>query len=108
MVAIEYMKTEPRPSEILEAITTFADNVDRRLEHLETDVGQLKSDMVNVKSQMVTKSYLDDKLCDLKGDMVSMLRKEDQKANRLVNILAENQVLTPSQAKDVLSFKVFP
>jgi hypothetical protein len=108
--------------EILEAIGTFAEQVDLRFERIEgdlsslkkdvsslkTDMSSMKTDMVSVKSQMVTKSYLDDKLADLKGDMVSMLRKEDKKVNKLIDVLAEKAVLTPGEAKQVLANKVFP
>ena len=38
----------------------------------------LKQEMTSIKSQMVTKSYLDDKLADLRGDLVVLTRKRTQ------------------------------
>jgi len=114
VIAINHMEDNAK-HEILEAISEFADQVDRRFERIESDIGSLKSEVGNLKSEigtikatMVTKSYLDDKLADLKGDMVSMLRKEDQKANRLIGIMAEKRLLTPAETQDVLSFRPFP
>ncbi|MFA4954570.1 MAG: hypothetical protein WC641_04615 [Patescibacteria group bacterium] len=87
--------------EILEAIGSFAEQVDRRFDKIEGRVGRMEV-------SMVTKSYLDDKLADLKGDMVSMLRKEDQKVNRLVCVMTSKGSLTPAETKEVLSFRPFP
>jgi hypothetical protein len=87
--------------EILDAIGTFAEQVDIRFDAVDRRFEK-------IESQMVTKSYLDDKLGDLKGDMVVMLRKEDQKVNRLVGVLAEKGALTSVETRDVLSFRPFP
>lgn len=40
---------------------------------------------------MVTKDYLDDKLADLKGDLVVLMRKEDAKLQALVDVLQKTQ-----------------
>ena len=40
-------------------------------------------------AQLPTKSYLDDKLADLEGDLIKKLRKEDEKVNRLAEILKQ-------------------
>lgn len=102
-------------NDILEAISTFAeqvdqrfDDVDSRFEGIDTRFLGLESRLTRVEATMVTKSYLDDKLGDLKGDLVSLLRKEDQKVNRFISVLSEKRVLAPAESKDILSFKVFP
>lgn len=100
MIAIEYMDHGDK-EEILEAIGAFAEQVDVRLDKLE-------SRLTHVEATMVTKSYLDDKLGDLKGDMVALVRKEDQKMNRLIGVLVEKAAVTPTEVKDVLSFRPFP
>jgi len=74
VIAMEYMEDTSK-HEILEAIGLLADQV----EDIRTDVSSLKSDMTVVKATMVTKSYLDDKLGDFKGDMVRFVRTEDAK-----------------------------
>jgi predicted nucleic acid-binding Zn-ribbon protein len=108
MIAVEYMTAEISNGEILEALQEFAGHVDEKFSHVDKQFSEIRSEIGGMKSQMVTKSYLDDKLADLKGDMTSMIRKEDQKMNRLVNVLAEKRVLSIPETKDVLSFKVFP
>ena len=101
--------------QILEVISEFATQVDQRFDRIENEVGGMKSEMGSMKTEigaikatMVTKSYLDDKLADFKGDMVSMLRKEDQKVNRLVGVMGEKKLLTAAETRDVLSFRPFP
>jgi len=115
--------------EILEAISAFAEQVDagfdaidrrfdgvdqrflaidQRFVSADKRVDGLESRLGRIEATMVTKSYLDGKRGDLKGDMVALVRKEDQKMNRLIGILAEKTVVTPTEAKDVLSFRPFP
>jgi len=57
---------------------------------------------------MVTKDYLDEKLADLRGDLVVLTRKEDAKVRTLVEILRERKVLTDDDAKRILSMEPFP
>lgn len=96
---------------VLEAISGLADHVegiDTRLTRVESSLTQVDTRLVRVEATMVTKSYLDDKLGGLKGDMVSMVRKEDEKVNGLVSVLAKKSVLTPREAKEALSIRLFP
>jgi len=53
------MMEETTKNEILKAINDFSTN--------------------KVEATMVTKDYLDDKLSDLRGDLVVLMRKEDKK-----------------------------
>ena len=39
-------------------------------EGIKKDVGTLKKDVTKIRATMVTKSYLDDKVADLRGDTV--------------------------------------
>lgn len=55
--------------EILEAIQTFAGDVDARF-------GFVEKRLTRLEALMVTKDYLDEKLWDLRGDMVAMMRRE--------------------------------
>ncbi len=63
--------------DILDAIGLFAEQVDCRFDHIESEIVGMKSEIVGIKAHMVTKSYLDDKLADLKGDMIAFIRRED-------------------------------
>jgi predicted nucleic acid-binding Zn-ribbon protein len=109
------MPKETTNEEILQAINDFAGHTEKRFDNLETDVNQLKTDvsllktdMTHVKSSMVTKDYLDDKLADLRGDLVVLTRKEDHKVAALVDILKQRKVLTEADAKKIMSMEPFP
>lgn len=52
--------------------------------------------------------HVDDKLADLKGDLVLLARKEDRKLGSVVELLAEKQVFTASDAKGVFQMEPFP
>lgn len=46
---------------------------------------------------MVTKDYLDDKLADLKGDILTVIRKEDRRVSSLIGILRKKNVLNDDE-----------
>lgn len=80
--------TQAAMQEILEVIHVFSDNMDRRFEGVETRLTSVEVELTGVKNrltnieedlthvkatvktQMVTKDYLDEKLWDLQGAMV--------------------------------------
>jgi len=64
--------------------------------------------LTDIQTQMVTKAYLDDKLSDLSGDLITKLRKEDQKVNRLLDILRTKNVLSESDIRELGNLVVFP
>lgn len=95
------MNQQPTNQDILTAINTFATDTEHRFQDLETDVEK-------IKSEMVTKDYLDEKLSDLRGDLVVLVRKEDRKLTALVGVLKEKSVITPNEAQQVLMLEPFP
>jgi hypothetical protein len=68
----------------------------------------LEPTLTTIQNQMVTKAYLDDKLADLSGDLVTKLKKEDEKVNRLLDILRMKNVLSDSDIKELSNLMVFP
>ena len=88
-------------NEILEAIGEFSNRVDQELTSIKGEIAQ-------IKSTMVTKDYLDDKLLNMKGDMVVMMRKEDEKVKLLVNLLNKKNVLSDIEAKSIFALEPFP
>lgn len=77
---------EPTNYEILEAINGYATSNDKRMASLELEI-------VSMKALMVTKDYLDDKLADLRGDILTVIRKEDSRLTTLVEILHTKKIL---------------
>ena len=110
------LSTEDQPTnqEILEAINGFATSTEKQFQGLESTVSSLdtKVDSLNkrvghLENQMVTKDYLDEKLSDLRGDLVVLVRKEDQKVAKLVDILKGKNILDDSDVQLILSLEPF-
>jgi chromosome segregation ATPase len=87
-------------NEILEAIQAFAEQNDCRLNTIE-------SEMVSMKSQMVTKDYLDNKLTDLRSDLIVLTRKENTKLSVLVEELVVSKSLSRKSADRILLMEPF-
>ncbi len=88
-------------NEILEAINDFSTHVDDRFDGVESRLNK-------VESTMVTKDYLDEKLSDLRGDLVVLVRKEDRKLAATLEILVERSVITEDDARRILELEPFP
>lgn len=87
------MEKETTNNEILGAINEFSTRVDERFNKIE--------------SVMVTKDYLDEKLADLRGDLVVLIRKEDTKVKKLVDILLKRNIITEAESKEIFTMEPF-
>ena len=94
------MEKETSKNEILEAINEFSNRVDEKFVKVDERLAK-------IKSTMVTKDYLDDKLADLRGDLVVLMRKEDTKMIKLVEILKRRAIITEAEEKEILSMEQF-
>lgn len=130
------MNGEPNIQDVLEAISDFSKNVDERFDSLETDVsilkkdvgtlkqdvgilkqdigilkqdyGTMKKDVGVLKTAVVTKDYLDEKIADLRGDLVTLSRKGNRKFEAAIHELVLEGNLKPHAAKEILSMEPFP
>ena len=111
-------KNEPTTTDILEAINSFSfdndkrfDKLENRLELFENKTNQhfekIDNDLKAIKSTMVTKGYLDEKLSDLRGDLSVLIRKEDTKVKELVNILVKKKVLNEKDQEKLFKMEPF-
>ncbi|MBI5732208.1 MAG: hypothetical protein HY982_02505 [Candidatus Magasanikbacteria bacterium] len=73
---------------------------------LKTDVSELRQDMMKMKLDLI--DAMDDKLADLKGDIVMLTRKEDKKVVSLIGLLKQKQVISENEAKALLTLEPFP
>ena len=89
-------------------ITPQFQGVNERLDKVESRLDGVENRLNGVESQMVTKTYLDDKLADLEGGTVARQRKEDQKVNLLIQILENKKVLEETDVKQLQEFQIFP
>lgn len=94
------METQDK-QEILQAINSFANHVEGRFDAMDTC-------LTRVEALMVTKDYLDDKLADLKGDLVVLTRREDEALGELVQTLYERETLTADDVARVNHLRPFP
>ena len=78
-----------------------------------------KEELMEVKNQMATKvdlnkhklevqDFINDKLADLKGDLVILTRKEDKKLLSLAEILYNKKVLNKKELNELTSLEPFP
>ena len=96
---------ENNHSEVLEAIHELANQVDQRFSDLET---RMDKRFTKIEAVMVTKDYLDDKLADLKGDLIVKQRKIEDRINALVNVLSDKNLLQSADVKLLSDLRVFP
>lgn len=59
-------------------------------------------------TELGLKDHIDDKLADLKGDLIILMRKEDYKLLYLVKLLKEKKVISDEEVKELISMEPFP
>ena len=100
-------QSETTIDDVLGAIHGFAIDVQEKFNKIDVRLDKVEKDIVTIKSTMVTKSYLDDKLADLRGDIVVIVRKEDTKLKSLVEILLKKKILSEDEVKTVYALEPF-
>lgn len=100
--------------EILGAINEFSNRVDekfeaveKRFEGIDKRFEKVENKITEMESKMVTKDYLDEKLADLRGDLVVLTRKEDKKLGKLIEILSNKQVISEQDKQELLAMEPF-
>ena len=88
-------------------ITDF-DGLVEFLEDKFDGIGQKFSEIDDKINQLPTKSYLDDKIAGLEGGLITKLRKEDDKMNRLLEIMKQKNLLSESEVAELANLVVFP
>ena len=86
----EHMVTK---EELNQRLGALSDSVDSRFESVHSRFGRLDHDL---------RDYIDRKLTELKGDLISLLRKGDAKAIELIKTLQRKKVLTAKEADRLL------
>ncbi len=90
--------------EIIEAMNGYSQGVEKRFDAIDGRFNKaderfdkVETRLGKIESTMVTKDYLneklDDKMADLRGDLVVLMRKEDTKLKELVDILHQKRIL---------------
>lgn len=108
--------------EILETLNVFSghiddkfinidqkfENIDQKFDNIDNKFDKIDKRLNRVESLMVTKDYLDDKLADLRGDLIVSMRKGDTKFVALLKVLKHKAVISKTEAEKILSMEPFP
>ncbi|MEW6408252.1 MAG: hypothetical protein AB1465_06210 [Patescibacteria group bacterium] len=80
------------------------EKIEGRMDGLEKRMGNLE----NKVDALPDKDFVIDNMGSLKDSFVLIVRKEDEKLNKLVEILKTKNVLTDNDLKSLSEFRVFP
>lgn len=83
------------------------DNLEVKVDNLKVKVDKLDNRVGKLESGMVTKDYLDEKIADLKGDLIVKGRQESQRTDKIVQVLSENKLLNTKQANELADLKAY-
>ncbi len=89
----------------LQGVKTDLQSVKTDLQAVKTD---LQADIDSVRNQMVTKSFMTDKMINLKSDLIVMMRKRDEKLEKVVDKLGEKKIFNSKDIKEIKSMEASP
>lgn len=105
---VTFIKDNAVAKEEFDGLRSDVSGVRSDVSSLKTDVKGLVQRVDKIEATMVTKNYLDDKLVDVKGDIIAELRHEDKKVVALIEVLRNRNVISSDEAKGILGMKPFP
>ena len=117
LLAINSFKIEISETidDVLSAINSFSTRVDERMDVLDgdtkdvnNDISEMRTDLNKVQSQMVTKDYLDKRVSEMKGESISLVRKEDAKLATTIELLKKKEILSEQEQNVLLRMEPFP
>lgn len=94
-------------TDILEIVNFIQENAVTK-EEFEQKTAKMDQAITKIGSTMANKDFVTEKLSDLQGNIVVLMRKEDTKLKALVDILEEKQVLNQEDKKRIFSMEPFP
>jgi len=100
--------------DVASSVHALAEHMDERFLVVENDVSGMRkdvsaltTDVKTLKNQMVTKNYLDDRLADLRADLIMMARKTNTKISFLIEGLVAEGSLRREVADQLLAMEPF-
>ncbi len=83
--------------------------IDGRLDGIDGRLDALEQKTTRIEATMVTKSYLDEKLADLKGDLIVKMRKLEGGMLLFASVLRERKVLSDADVNRMRTeYQIFP
>lgn len=89
--------------EIAEAIMTLATHMDSRFDSVR---GELRQEIR--QSEANTRDFVDRRITDAVAEIAGTVRRVDTKDSALVLTLQKQKVVSPEQAKEIVSLSPFP
>lgn len=110
---MEFLQEHMVTREEFSQLATKVDGLEIKVDGLETKVDglEIKIDGLSQKINITKLDLLDamdDKLANLKGDLIILLRKEDKKVDHLIKLLEEKSIISPQDALSLLDIRPFP
>ena len=84
------------------------DEIGERFDKMDEQFDKMDGRLTKVEAMMVTKDYLDEKMADLRGGLITVIRKEDTKVKTLTNILHTKKVIDKKEKDKIFSLEPFP
>lgn len=92
-------------NDVLHAVNEGFTSNEKRFEQIDRHFEQVDQKL----TQMVTMDFFEDKIADLRGDLVVLMRKEDKKLTTLIIAeLFKKKLLENSVVKKIMSMEPFP
>jgi hypothetical protein len=88
---------------VFEVISALSSHVDERIDGVVSQMAT-KADL----QRFVTKEYLDEKLADLRSDLIVMARKSNKKFEALIADMVFEKRMHPATAQRILAMEPFP
>ncbi|HCC23309.1 TPA: hypothetical protein DF272_03970 [Candidatus Falkowbacteria bacterium] len=120
----QFAQIQEQFNDVLQSVNTASeltqkqfDHVQEQFDHVQGQFDQMQGQITEINETMatkadladlVTKDYLDNKLADLRGDLVVLTRKEDTKLKKLVDILTTKNLLSPEEKEVIFALEPFP
>lgn len=123
------MVSDPQINEVLVAIERFSRKVDDRFDMVDArfvladdrmndvhgrcsaitkELSALGAQVATMRTVVATKDYLDDRLSDLRTDMLTHVRREDRKLDSLLGVLRHRNVISDGEHLQIMAMGPFP
>ena len=86
--------------DIIDALHMYVDTIDKRFDNVDNRFDK-------IEKTMATKSYVDYKFADFKGDFMGLLKKNDKKTIAIVNKLQQKKLFNKSEANSIKHIQPF-
>lgn len=92
-------------AEILQAIGHYSNTVENRFQTIESKLTNVEG---KLETDMATKEYMDERVSEIKGELIGIIRKEDKKLVSAVEKLEHKSVFSMEDSQEIAAMEPFP